>query len=756
MIYNKLTINGSEYTDYDNLEITKTISDANANSSFIANFDSPFGRHKSDFNVGDNFVIYADKDNLIRSAGSPIAQWKLNEGDGLITYDTFNVNNGSIYSGTWVTGKVGSAINFAGSGYIKMPADNSLSIGSTDATICAWIYPSGTLRDSHAIISKYDTSVGREFYLYISSGTTWNNLSFNGFRYPWINFSGLTTFSAGSVRKDTWSHVAITFQNGSWLEMYINGIKKGSSFTSGIGYSSGTTPYIGGVVNSSSSPDHQFTGTIDDVRVYNFALTPVQINEIYNLGSGIETITNENQKFFNGLIESKTFEGEENTQRLILRGKDYTSRLMDMTVQPKVYSNTEISLIVKDILSSNLVPDITTNNVQTTEVTLARISFNHETIFDAFSQLALLCGYYFYIDNDKDLHFKPKKSSDSEVTFDNTNILTTNFDQSRTGMYNRVWVYGDTYFSEYKEPITAGSPNGGSVIILSYKPHNVSVVSSGVTLQPGGVYEYGVPASGLKYLVNYDDRQIIFLSGTNYGSNIPISGNNVVITYDRSIPIAKYGQNDTSKKLYGSKDLVIRDKNIKDPQTAIDILKAKLNDVNPLNRVDCEIKGFYQIDPGQTVNMQLSDFGIDEDQITVIEQKFNFNKRNCLSENISTFTLSKKFVDITDQIKDMKDRIKNLENTYFQQGDIITRLVTDIEDFNIVGSHYNVFYRGIGSAFILNHPVNGLLGSYASHSFGDWRTGSTLLFSGGNNYAVTGSYDPENPETGGLGIMIFG
>ena len=40
------------------------------------------------------------------------------------------------------------------------------------------------------------------------------------------------------------------------------------------------------------------------------------------------------------------------------------------------------------LLSSNDVPDITTNNVIATEVTLTRMSYNHESLFDAFNELA--------------------------------------------------------------------------------------------------------------------------------------------------------------------------------------------------------------------------------------------------------------------------------------------------------------------------------------------------------------------------------
>src|SRR3990167_4238775 len=78
---------------------------------------------------------------------------------------------------------------------------------------------------------------------------------------------------------------------------------------------------------------------------------------------------------FAGPLEEIKFEGEANTQTVTLRGRDYSARLQDLKVAPVVYTNSEISTIVKDIVA-NETTDISTVNVDVTSIVLPRIAFN--------------------------------------------------------------------------------------------------------------------------------------------------------------------------------------------------------------------------------------------------------------------------------------------------------------------------------------------------------------------------------------------
>ena len=57
-------------------------------------------------------------------------------------------------------------------------------------------------------------------------------------------------------------------------------------------------------------------------------------------------------KIFNGILEEIKFDGKENNERLILKGKDFSVQLIDRTVEPEVYTNLVAGSIVKDIISN--------------------------------------------------------------------------------------------------------------------------------------------------------------------------------------------------------------------------------------------------------------------------------------------------------------------------------------------------------------------------------------------------------------------
>jgi len=479
-------------------------------------------------------------------------------------------------------------------------------------------------------------------------------------------------------------------------------------------------------------------------------------------------------KLFTGIVEEIKYEGSGTKQRLILTGRDYSARLMDITVNPVVYTDTEVSTIVTQILSDNHVPDITTNNVDTTNTTLRRIAFNHKTVFEALKQLAELSGYIFYVDKDKDLHFEERRSVSSGITLDNTNIVSANFYSGKEGMANSVWVYGDRFLSGFKEVIPT---DGGSAFNLLYNPHNTQIESSNDpgSLLIGGIFGITTSTtSGPNYLVNYHDKEIIFVSGTTVGYNsIPTSGGSFVADYQRELPIVKYAQDDTSINIFGLKESVIIDKSIKDPDTALDLARGKISDANPLKRIETNIKIWLTSEVGQTVGFVMDDYDINQiggDEVSILEIEYNFNTNTIQNNNVITLKLSKKVSDITDKIRDIDERLRGLESEA-SASDIITRLLSSEENLKIVGSRWTVqTSTTTGSGYHLysttfTPPVNpfhlasgtdqGLLaGSFTGSAsvFGPF----TVIAESGINYSVTGSYNEQQSEGGQKQLQGFG
>ena len=308
-------------------------------------------------------------------------------------------------------------------------------------------------------------------------------------------------------------------------------------------------------------------------------------------------------KIITGIVEDINFRGKGQFERMILSGRDFTARLMDSTVAPVVYNNSEVSVIVKDIIANSVV-DITTNNVEVTETTLTHIAFNHVSVYDALKQLADLSGFTFWVDVNKDLNFKEKGETSSGVTLDNTNVVSSTFRNSDKELANQVWVYGDRILTGVQNLFVGDG--AGSVFGLDYRPHNTEVIVNGSVTRKGGIFEltFGAPTSGIEYLVDFDQRRIIFTSGTLPGDNIPPGS--ITVNYDRSTPVIKFGEDRPSVDKYGPKVKIISDKNIKDPRLATDTVLSEL-DLNsePVIQGNLNLHGVLALTAGNTIVVNL-------------------------------------------------------------------------------------------------------------------------------------------------------
>lgn len=413
---------------------------------------------------------------------------------------------------------------------------------------------------------------------------------------------------------------------------------------------------------------------------------------------------------FTGIIENVKFSGRGRKEKIKISGRDYTARLQDVTVQPVVYNNTEISVIVKNIIDNN-VTGITYNNVNVTPITISHVAFNHTPVFDALKQLAEQAGFIFYVDSNKDLHFEEKSSTSSNKTFDGTNVSRANFRISDKEIVNQVWVYGGRQLVGAQDVFTAVA---GSEYTLTYKPHNSEVFLYGGSVPlVGGIFEMVTSlGSPLQYLVNFDQKKIIFVSGTVPGWHIPGVGSDILVDYKRSVPIVKFAEDKASVNTYGPHSKVIIDKNIVEPSMAKD---TALNEVeqgrNPKRQGSLKLQGVFNLVAGTTAIVNLPNFDVNSITYDILEVKYQFNKRNNLHNDVITVKVARKLKDVLDTIKQMILDIKKLQAADIDTTDIITRLSTATGSFGLRVSSWKVQTRNINNAFILDHPVNGQLGS---------------------------------------------
>ncbi len=207
-----------------------------------------------------------------RPVEGPVSWWK---GDRDAT-DAMGTNNG-VYLGTnYPNGEVKQSFSLNGaSQYVDVPDSPSLEIKS-NLTLEAWINPADVTADRD-IMDKISIATGNHGYqLVLESGTIVGQ--FNTISQPWPSeiVSSTTT-----VTPNTWSHVAFTYDQTNMV-VYLNGQAVG---TKNVGpFQIGTTS-ANFRIGTDGDLHNFFDGQIDEATVYNTALSPVQIADIYAAGS---------------------------------------------------------------------------------------------------------------------------------------------------------------------------------------------------------------------------------------------------------------------------------------------------------------------------------------------------------------------------------------------------------------------------------------------------------------------------------------
>jgi hypothetical protein len=194
-----------------------------------------------------------------------VAAYSFNEGTGTRTNDASGRENAGTTSNTswWATGKYGKALNFLGNSWVTVNDSASLNM-TTALTVEAWIYPTAPLDRWRDIVMK-EKSGGASYYL--AAGSEWGN-AVGGV------VIGSERMVVGSVLPalNTWSHLATTY-DGAYQRLYLNGNLIGSRAQTG------TIPVAAGAlrIGGNSIWGEYFQGLIDEVRIYNRALTATEI-----------------------------------------------------------------------------------------------------------------------------------------------------------------------------------------------------------------------------------------------------------------------------------------------------------------------------------------------------------------------------------------------------------------------------------------------------------------------------------------------
>ena len=204
---------------------------------------------------------------------------------GLVGYYTFTGdasdssgynNNGSPY-GPVLTydrfGNSGRAYAFDGNDYISIADSNSLDLTSS-FTISLWFNQSVENSGGSRLVDKITAGSGNGYLLDTYPG-----------RYMRLIVDGESYSKNVGYSFSEWHHMAVTFLNNGSNASYVfyfdgEQVLVGTDLTPHSAPTNTMTLYLG--KEHSTSPALGFHGVMDDIMIYNLALTEGQIEEIYD------------------------------------------------------------------------------------------------------------------------------------------------------------------------------------------------------------------------------------------------------------------------------------------------------------------------------------------------------------------------------------------------------------------------------------------------------------------------------------------
>ena len=215
-------------------------------------------------------------------AGGPFVRLLLDEGAGMNTADASGkANNAALQNGAaWTSGKNGAAVGFDGLDDVLYIGNSaSLNSVSTSVTIAAWVYRAANQAGGVSVVSReLNTTYYEHYYLGFEDGN-----------YRWFvnTSSGYSDTSLGSAAPlGQWIHVAGTY-DGASVKLYVNGALQFTTSHTGT-FSSDTTGITIGASHNDAS--HQaiegFNGAIDEVTLYNRALSAQEVQQLYQGTTG--------------------------------------------------------------------------------------------------------------------------------------------------------------------------------------------------------------------------------------------------------------------------------------------------------------------------------------------------------------------------------------------------------------------------------------------------------------------------------------
>jgi hypothetical protein len=214
-----------------------------------------------------------------------VGAWAFDDGSGTTARDTSgNGNTGTLLNGpTWTAGKIGQALSFNGvNQYVSVP--HASGFDAYPLTLAMWMKTS-TTAGVRGLVNKYVPGSSNGYEVFVSNG----NLCAWYFRDSSNSVSDGSgcPFNIPGYNDNQWHHVAFVV-DALGGRLYVDGVQRAAGGWTGTGGAPSTTQDVHIGVGGAE----YFQGVLDDVRIYNRALSATEVLGLSDtVAPAISTVT---------------------------------------------------------------------------------------------------------------------------------------------------------------------------------------------------------------------------------------------------------------------------------------------------------------------------------------------------------------------------------------------------------------------------------------------------------------------------------
>ena len=215
---------------------------------------------------------------------SLVSSWNFDENSGSIAFDSVGDKDGIINGAIWTSGVEGSALYFDGvNDYVNLGD----SVSSDKFTISLWIKPQPNQEYCYdgtsgnygvaGVIDSVEGTTNWDWQLRYGSADSCSL----GLQLNTVDGGKWVTIGK-NLNTNIWNHIVITF-SGTEEKIYVNNVLEDTNIfaLTTINTNTNNKLFIGGAGWGESNT--YFAGIIDEVQVYDRALSPTEISDIYSI-----------------------------------------------------------------------------------------------------------------------------------------------------------------------------------------------------------------------------------------------------------------------------------------------------------------------------------------------------------------------------------------------------------------------------------------------------------------------------------------